>query len=54
MLMVGDGPTMRKRGFTFICLTEPMMFLEAALKDLVTRTRKTEGGAPGHVEAAVP
>jgi 2-keto-3-deoxy-L-rhamnonate aldolase RhmA len=42
MWMIGDGPTLRARGFTFLCVTEPMMFLENSLKNLVHRTK--EGG----------
>jgi 2-keto-3-deoxy-L-rhamnonate aldolase RhmA len=34
MWMIGDGPTLTKRGYDFLCLTEPIMFLQAKLTEL--------------------
>ena len=31
MWMIGDGPDLVSQGFNFICLTEPIMFLESKL-----------------------
>lgn len=38
-MMVGDGPTLVSRGFTFVCVAEPTSFLEAALKAHVASLR---------------
>ncbi len=48
MWMIGDGPALTQRGFTFLCLTEPIMFLAASLGQLVqnTRTNAPAGPAP--------
>lgn len=46
MWMIGDGPSLTKRGFSFLCLTEPVMFLAAALGDLNRRTRDSEPAGP--------
>ena len=40
MWMIGDGPSLTKKGFSFLCLTEPVMFLAASLGQLVQRTRE--------------
>ncbi len=37
--MIGDGPALRQRGFTFICVGEPMLLLEQALRELAARAR---------------
>lgn len=39
MWMIGDGPTLRRQGFNFICLTEPVMLMTSALGELAARTR---------------
>ncbi|MDB6092733.1 MAG: hypothetical protein JWM32_295 [Verrucomicrobia bacterium] len=39
MWMIGDGPSLVKQGFNFICMTEPIMFLAASLDQLTRRTR---------------
>lgn len=41
MWMIGEGPTLRSKGFTFLCLTEPIMFLTASLGQLVQRTKES-------------
>lgn len=43
MWIIGDGPTLRQRGFTFLCVSEPMMLLENSLKELVRRTKEDSG-----------
>ena len=52
LLMVGDGPTLLKRGFSFVCVAEPTSFLEAALKSHVAAlksSRPSEGSSAAHV-----
>jgi len=34
MWMIGDGPTLVERGYTFLCITEPTSFQQAQLTDL--------------------
>jgi len=51
MWMIGDGASLTKKGFTFLCLTEPIMFLAASLGQLVQRTR---AGAPAVPATNVP
>lgn len=43
MWMIGDGPDLVSRGFHFICMTEPFMFLEARLRQLNTDTKSASG-----------
>ncbi len=43
MWMIGDGPSLTKQGFNFLCLTEPVMLLAATLEQLTKRTR--DGGS---------
>ncbi len=38
--MIGDGPSLTKKGFSFLCLAEPVMYLAASLEQLVQRTRE--------------
>jgi 2-keto-3-deoxy-L-rhamnonate aldolase RhmA len=45
MWMIGDGPTLRAKGFNFLCVAEPSFFLKAALANLVTATRSPKGDA---------
>lgn len=40
MWMIGDGPSLTKKGFSFLCLAEPVMYLAASLEQLVERTRE--------------
>ncbi len=40
MWMIGDGPTLHQRGFTFLCIGEPMVALEGMLKNNVAGLRK--------------
>ncbi len=39
MWVIGDGPTMMKRGFNFICLTEATMQLRSTLTQMVRDSR---------------
>jgi 4-hydroxy-2-oxoheptanedioate aldolase len=52
-LMVGDGPTLIRNGFTFICVAEPSSFLEAALKNHVGAMRAGTS-PPGTSQPHVP
>ena len=40
MWMLGDGPSLMKRGFNFICLTEFTMLIEGTIGGMVKRTRE--------------
>ena len=42
MWMIGDGPNLVSQGYHFICMTEPIMFLEAKLSQLTTMTKQRE------------
>ena len=44
MWMIGDGPDLVSKGFDFVCMTEPMMFLEAKLSELNQKTKKNKSG----------
>lgn len=33
MWMIGDGPTLLRQGFTFLCIAEPVYLLEASLRN---------------------
>lgn len=46
MWMIGDGPSLKKQGFNFICLTEPVMLMASALDQLARRTREPETTQP--------
>ncbi len=50
MWMIGDGPTLVQRGFTFLCITEAAMFLQASLTNLV---KQVKGGGTA-TTAATP
>jgi 2-keto-3-deoxy-L-rhamnonate aldolase RhmA len=39
MWMIGDGPTLMRAGYTFICIGEPTLFLEAMLTRAVSALR---------------
>jgi 2-keto-3-deoxy-L-rhamnonate aldolase RhmA len=39
MWMIGDGPSLAKEGFTFICVGEPSVILESAMTQIVKQTR---------------
>lgn len=41
-LMVGDGATLIKRGFSLICIAEPTSFLEAAMRNHVAGFRSSK------------
>ena len=41
MWVIGDGATMMKRGFNFICLTEATVQLQATLTQMVADSRKS-------------
>lgn len=51
MWMIGDGPSLRKQGFNFICLTEPVMLMASALGQLTLRTREP---SPAQAASAMP
>jgi len=40
MWMMGDGPSLRRRGFNFICMGEPVMLMASALGQLARMTRE--------------
>ncbi|MBK8506015.1 MAG: hypothetical protein IPL46_29765 [Saprospiraceae bacterium] len=42
MWMIGDGPDLVSQGYHFICMTEPIMFLESKLGQLNTMTKQGE------------
>lgn len=46
MWMIGDGPSLTKKGFNFLCLTEPIMFLAASMGQLVQQTRASGPSTP--------
>ena len=46
MWMIGDGPSLKQRGFNFICLTEPVMLMASALEQLARRTRDENAPSP--------
>jgi len=50
MWMIGDGPSLKAKGFTFLCLTEPIMFLSAALGQLVQNTKSSGPSAPAPLQ----
>lgn len=52
MWMIGDGPSLKQQGFSFLCLTEPIMFLAASLGQLVERTKSST--APSTPPPALP
>jgi len=54
MWMIGDGPALRQRGFTFICISEPMLLLEESLKNLVRRTKDAEHTQQTGTEVLLP
>lgn len=39
MWMIGDGPSLQRQGYTFLCIAEPMLLLEAALRQSVAALR---------------
>ncbi|MDA0834880.1 MAG: aldolase/citrate lyase family protein [Planctomycetota bacterium] len=41
MWMIGDGPTLQQRGFTFLCIGEPVTALEGMIRTNVTGLRKS-------------
>ncbi len=54
MWMIGDGPNLRQRGFTFICISEPMLLLEESLKNLVRQTKEVGDSRPAATEVLLP
>lgn len=42
MWMIGDGPTLVKHGYNFLCITEPTMFQQAQLTDLNAAVKNGE------------
>jgi len=53
MWMIGDGPELVKKGFNFICMTEPTMFLEAKLGQL-NQSTKSKTSVTDDVEIVLP
>jgi 2-keto-3-deoxy-L-rhamnonate aldolase RhmA len=47
MWMIGDATKLIPRGFTFLCVAEPVWFLEAMLKKTVSELRAGVKGASG-------
>lgn len=47
MWMIGDGPQLAKSGYHFICITEPIMFLQKQLEDLNQKTKMGSDSAQG-------
>lgn len=55
MWMIGDGPSLVDRGFDFLCITEPVMFLQAKLAEYDRATKaRTTSPAPDTTPAAPP
>jgi len=42
MWAIGDGPTLLKQGFTFLCIAEPIGLLEATMRDTVNRLKASK------------
>lgn len=42
MWMIGDGPTLAREGFRFLCIAEPIQFLRAGLSEAVALTKAAE------------
>lgn len=49
MWMIGDGNALVKRGFTFICFSEPTLLMEATMKNVAAGIRT--GAAPSNAAA---
>jgi 2-keto-3-deoxy-L-rhamnonate aldolase RhmA len=45
MWMIGDGPTLIQRGYTFICFAEPVSLMEATIKNQVSAMRSEQPGS---------
>lgn len=45
MWMIGDGPTLVREGYRFLCITEPVLFLQGKLAELDRQTRAALGSA---------
>ncbi|MCX5659183.1 MAG: aldolase/citrate lyase family protein [Planctomycetota bacterium] len=45
MWMIGDGPTLVKKGFTLLCIAEPVYALEGALRASALAARAPQGSA---------
>jgi 2-keto-3-deoxy-L-rhamnonate aldolase RhmA len=54
MWMIGDGPTLLRQGFTFLCLAEPTLFLEARLRDLAGQVKRGNAADSGAASGAMP
>jgi 2-keto-3-deoxy-L-rhamnonate aldolase RhmA len=46
MWMIGDGPSLAKRGFNFICVGEPTVLMASALDQAVRQTRGVVSSGP--------
>lgn len=46
MWMIGDGATLMRQGYTFICIGEPTLYLETMLKKAVADLRKKPDASP--------
>lgn len=44
MWMIGDGAALRKKGYNFLCIAEPMYLLRATLKNMVDSLRAGSDG----------
>ena len=47
MWIIGDGPSLMKGGFNFICLGEPVMMMGSNLNQIARRMREGTPAAPG-------
>ncbi|MFN0195523.1 MAG: HpcH/HpaI aldolase family protein [Planctomycetaceae bacterium] len=54
MWMIGDAPTLMQRGFTFLCIGEPVFALEAMFKNNVAGLRKGEKPAGAVSDKPLP
>ncbi len=54
--MIGDGPALVKQGYTFICVSEPTMLLQAKLSELnaATKESRSENGDSTSSTASLP
>jgi hypothetical protein len=43
MWMIGNGPALRRQGFTFVCIGEPTWVLQATLRRMVEETKAEAG-----------
>ena len=54
MWMIGDPRALAERGFTFMCVAEPSMLLEASLRDLTKGLRAGKAAAATASDQPLP